>query len=440
MALTDDQKAQAKSMHFDQGMSAVQIAEAFGMFKPDGKPNHVAVLGTLVQEKVKRGLMPSPGKAPRKVRETKVVTYDEPLGNQGGDPLLASLGGQAPSNLGPLFSGVPGAIERVEINRTHAVPRSAGTGIVGEVDGQVTGADLQAMFGGGRLACTAYDANNRRVGYKVITIAGSSKRIDMEDEGGAGGMYYPMPEQSNPMMAMVMQLQNQIAQMSTRDREDDRLTFEQRLTLERERMKADAEMRDRSHQQAMQLQNAANQQMMQVVVAATQQSKGSMAETLTLLTTAKDLFGDSGGDTGDTTAELVKMVPKALDSIKGLAAMRQVQPIANPQGGAPQQITLDQAQQAMFQALVQNGLSEEEAMIALQRAGEFLEKKVMDKRQALQAKASAPKPAAVPVVPRPVTAVPPSGAGAAALPANGQAAKPPQPAQQVPNPAEPAQA
>lgn len=394
MPLDEEQKQTIRTLHFDQGLTAKQIAEQLEIRDKKGKISHSGPLGVIRQELVRKGLAPAPGSAPRKVRETKTVTYDEkPIEDE-----FARVPSVVPGEqgLGPLFSGIPGVIERVEITRVFALPRSAGTGIVGEVDGQITGADLQAMFGGGRYVCRAYDTHGRLIRSKAIPIAGPSLPVGEEHGPMNGGM--------PPFMAGGFE-GSQGWQYAQWQAAQQHRSVEEQIALERERSRIDREERerreriereDRERWNALQVQmmRESHAQQMQIVTTSLQSRGNGLTEMMTVMAGAKELFGDSGGGESDAVTEAIKNGPKMLEGLGALMRSRGGTPVQGQAQAANGEITLDAAGMRFYQELVEKGLSHDEAMAELTKVGDYLSKRIDAKKLTKQ---PPPKKPAAPV-------------------------------------------
>jgi len=381
MALSTEQKAEIIAMHHS-GMQPQQIvATAVERF---GCPA-IAVRGLLNQAKWKAdpSSRPKTGR-PKKVEEIiKKTSFEEP-------EMMPMQQSPLPGGM-PLFSGLPGVADRIEVIRVHATPRHAGLGVVGEIDPAAQASDLQSIYGGGRYQLKAYDANGRLLQSRSIVLAGRSIPVDPEYADAGPGAFY-MPDQSGgPLAGLVAQLQQQIIAMSTREREDDRLTFEQRLQLERERAKNDNESRMAGMREMMAFQAQAHSQQLQMVIAANQ--KGGSQETLTLLKTAKDLFGDGGGQETDAVTELAKNAPSILGGLQSFMQARGLGAAPPAATGAalpaPTQpgptMEVQQAGMVLVQELMKQGLSQEEAIAEVQAAAAQMEKRVLQRKERQEA-------------------------------------------------------
>jgi len=389
--------------HYGSGMDPKAIA---AVIKEKYGAAPIAVHGLINQIKWNSGEVPRPANTgrPKKVRETTTKTYEE----DESAPAQAQTSGVALPAASPLFAGGPGILDRVEVHRIHAMPRSAGLGIVGEIDPEASSADLQSIFGGGRYYLKGFDARGQMIRTRSVTIAGRSIPVDgLEMDGGLA----PNPYDGGPMRSVedILAIERQRAdERELRDRRDreEREAREKRDREDRERReRQDREDRERFYAQQLQQQERSFAQQLAMVTAMQNKNQGGLSEIVGVVKTIKDMT-DDGSESGDFMSEAVKAAPKMLESIKGIAMAQQPHAVPGNPGQPVAQVTQEQAAQVIQNTLVQaGGLTPDEAQAELAYIGEYLQTKAVAKQQG---KYALPKGAARRAVPAAAPAAPPA--------------------------------
>jgi hypothetical protein len=284
-------------------------------------------------------------------------------------------------------------VDRLVVQRTATEPPNlpGGRGIVGELDGGSTWADILLNYGGGRYEVKAFDMNGTLLGTRRMQMSGPTKSPALPPEESAQLMYpsYPYyppapvaPEKpDNTVQLLVTAVLPVVLKMMDRPQ----MSFDQQMQLERERSTAQ-----------MALMSQMNAQMLQIVSSAKQSGDG-LDTAVKLVGIVKDLGGDGGS--GDPIQTALENGPALLTALQGFvrpqagapSAPQQQLPAARPPAvQQPAQPPTSQAAQmqaagVFYQSLLAQGLSPEEAQAELNKCLKYLNERVEYKKQQAQA-------------------------------------------------------
>ncbi len=237
----------------------------------------------------------------------------------------------------PLFDAT--GDDRVAYIMVHRVDPPIEEGILGKLTPDATEMDLKKRWGGGTFLCEARTDEHRHVkgGKKRVSIAGDpifTSKLAEKKWQQLNGMDAMNPANTSAdghnaldMMLAMFKMQNDQAQQAHQRqleimREENRRRDEEarREREDRERRNEDERRRDREHQKSM-------IELFQVKQGKDQSS--SFAETLKLLTVAKDLFGGGGDDGKDPLTAMAESLPEIVGAVRDERAMT-----ANPAAAA----------------------------------------------------------------------------------------------------------
>jgi hypothetical protein len=256
----------------------------------------------------------------------------------------------------PLFERAGGKdrIARIAVIRDEPIEE----GHLGYLEASATEEDIKRRWGGGRYRLQGRTEENRMISgaYKTVHLSGEPRftdqlalaryeRLRRQELGqGQGGSAEPQVKQEvSPLQLWEMQekraeLQRQAAREDYDRREAEREAAHKR-EMERLRLEAEArererraedERRERDRQAAEERRQKDQEEarardreffagMLQLNKEKSSGGLGNLEQLMTVLATARELFGGGAGEGGDAVTELMKNIPAILDKSQGIA-------------------------------------------------------------------------------------------------------------------------